>query len=145
MLIVSPNVNSLINIPVNNSDEIIVFDRGINDRLIWFRRLLNKNEITEKDFDELINQYKEYIDLVNCLLCFTASPDVSLKRDYVSSLALEKRSFLTTENIETYNSAMQDLIDDEVIKNYYLVNTDDQTLTNSSIKAANYILKKMKK
>lgn len=95
--------------------------------------------------NNIINQYKEYLNLVNCLLCFTVSPNVSLKRDYVSSLALEKRGFLSVENIETYNNAMQELIDDEIIINHHLINTDNQTIIDTSIETAKHILQKMKK
>lgn len=129
----------------DDNGDIVVFDRGINDRLIWFRRLLNKNEITREQYDEIINHYKEYLNLVGCLLCFTASPDVSLKRDYASSLALEKRGFLSVQNINTYNNALQGLIDDEVITNQYMIDTDNKTITDTSIEVAGYVLQKIKK
>ncbi|MDD4718753.1 MAG: HD domain-containing protein [Bacilli bacterium] len=128
----------------DNNGEIIVFDRGVYDRLIWFRRLLNKGELEREQYNKIITKYSEYLSLINCLLCFTASPEVSLKRDYISSLSLEKRSFLTKENIDSYNLAMNNLIEDEVINNHHLIDTDNQTITDSAIAATEYVLKKIK-
>jgi len=128
----------------DKTGDIIVFDRGIYDRLIWFRRLLNKGEISKKQYDEIVNRYSEYLDLVDCLLCYTASADVSLKRDYVSSLALEQRSFMTKQNIDTYNQAMQGLIDDNIIRNHHLIDTNDKSINESAIETAQYILQGIK-
>ena len=135
-----------LNLRVFDDDgDIVIFDRGIYDRLIWFRRLLNKNEITQEQYDTIINQYNEYLKLVNCLLCFTASSDISLKRDYISSLALEKRGFLSVENIDAYNIALQGLIDDGIITNQYMIDTDDKTVIDTSIEVARHILREIEK
>lgn len=128
----------------DKTGDIVVFDRGINDRLIWFRRLLDKGEISREQYEEIINRFSEYLDLVNCLLVYTASAKVSLKRDYKSSLALEKRSFLTPNNIESYNQAMFSLIEDDIIKNHHLIDTNNKTITDSSIESANYVLQKIR-
>lgn len=127
----------------DKTGDIVVFDRGINDRLIWFRRLLDKGEISREQYDEIINRFSEYLDLVNCLLVYTASPEVSLKRDYISSLALEKRSFLTINNVESYNKAMFGLIEDDIIKNHHLIDTNNKTIIDSSIESAKYVLQKI--
>ena len=128
----------------SQTGDIIVFDRGIYDRLIWFRRLLNNADINKKQYDELFAKYSEFLSLVNCLLCFTASAEVALKRDYISSLALEKRSFLTKENIESYNQALMDLVNEAVIKNYHLIDTNDKSVGESALDAVLYILKEIK-
>lgn len=40
----------------DDDGDVIVFDRGVYDRLIWFRRLLNKNEITKEQYNKSIQR-----------------------------------------------------------------------------------------
>lgn len=146
LAIVDEIINQLESV-INSKDNIDIafFDRCVHDRLIWFRRMFNNKEITKEEYEKIIKKYKEPAKLVSSLLCFTASPEVSLKRDYLSSLALEKRSFLNTENIKTYNTALQELINDKIISNYHIIDTDNKTLDQTAIETAQLILTEIKK
>jgi polyphosphate kinase 2 (PPK2 family) len=129
----------------DDNGDIVIFDRGIYDRLVWFRRLLDNQEITREQYDFVIEKYKEFLSLINCFISLTASPEIALKRDYVSSLALERRGFLSIENIESYNKALQGLVDDGIISGCYTINTDNKELMPATIEVAQHILSKISK
>ena len=72
---------------------------------------------------------------------------ISLKRDYVSSLALERRNFLNHENIEEYNNCLNALHDlfSESVDSMLLLDTSKIGLNDVSIEATFQILTAMRK
>ena len=76
-----------------------------------------------------------------------ADPIVALKRDYVSSLALEKRSFLNYDNIHLFNQSLDSLKDlfEESVDSYMLVDTSDMSMNDVSLCVASEILPVMRK
>ncbi len=116
--------------------DIILIDRSINDRQIWnYRRYLRK-DIDEKTYLEAKEKYSKISSkLIDFLVITYADAIVSLKRDYNSSLALEKRTFLNTENINEYNNslnALQELFNNSV-KNFILLDTSYMNMNDVSI------------
>lgn len=90
--------------------DIILIDRSINDRQIWNYRRYKTGEMASEQYFEARDKYKEISkELIDFLLITYADPLTSLKRDYLSSLALEQRSFLNEKNIDDYNRCLYDL------------------------------------
>ena len=123
--------------------DIILIDRSINDRQIWnYRRYLRK-DIDEKTYLEAKEKYSKISSkLIDFLVITYADAIVSLKRDYNSSLALEKRTFLNTENINEYNNslnALQELFNNSV-KNFILLDTSYMNMNDVSIDIAEKIM-----
>lgn len=123
--------------------DIILIDRSINDRQIWnYRRYLRK-DIDEKTYLEAKEKYSKISSkLIDFLVITYADVIVSLKRDYNSSLALEKRTFLNTENINEYNNslnALQELFNNSV-KNFILLDTSYMNMDDVSIDIAEKIM-----
>ena len=123
--------------------DIILIDRSINDRQIWnYRRYLRK-DIDEKTYLEAKEKYSKISSkLIDFLVITYADAIVSLKRDYNSSLALEKRTFLNTENINEYNNslnALQELFNNSV-KNFILLDTSYMNMDDVSIDIAEKIM-----
>ena len=123
--------------------DIILIDRSINDRQIWnYRRYLRK-DIDEKTYLEAKEKYSKISSkLIDFLVITYADAIVSLKRDYNSSLALEKRTFLNTENINEYNNslnALQELFNNSV-KNFILLDTSYMNMNDVSIAIAEKIM-----
>ncbi len=123
--------------------DIILIDRSINDRQIWnYRRYLRK-DIDEKTYLEAKEKYSKISNkLIDFLVITYADAIVSLKRDYNSSLALEKRTFLNTENINEYNNslnALQELFNNSV-KNFILLDTSYMNMNDVSIDIAEKIM-----
>ena len=107
--------------------EIILIDRSINDRQIWNYCRYLKGDIKNKEYQELTEKYcnisKELIDF---LVITYAEPLTSLKRDYNSSLSLEKRSFLNVPNIEEYNENLKSL------KELFDISVDDKIILDTT-------------
>ena len=127
--------------------DIILVDRSINDRQIWNYRLFEKDEMNEEQYKELREYYskisKEWIDF---LVITYADSLVALRRDYTSSLALEKRSFLNQENINEFNHALKSLqyLFQDSVENYTFVDTTENSLNETSTLVASQILPAMR-
>ena len=133
---------------IHSFKDIILIDRSLNDRQIWNYRRLLSGDIKEEKYLYLRDRYqkasKEDIDF---LVITYADPIVALKRDYVSSLALEKRSFLNYDNIHLFNQSLDSLKDlfEESVDSYMLVDTSDMSMNDVSLRVASEILPVMRK
>ena len=133
---------------IHSFKDIILIDRSLNDRQIWNYRRLLSGDIKEEKYLYLRDRYqkasKEDIDF---LVITYADPIVALKRDYVSSLALEKRSFLNYDNIDLFNQSLDSLKDlfEESVDSYMLVDTSDMSMNDVSLCVASEILPVMRK
>ena len=98
-------------------------------------------------YHELQSKYKEISkELIDVLVITYADPITSLKRDYNSSLALEKRSFLNNENITEYNESVNDLkeVFESSVNTLILVDTSNINMNDLSIKVAYEIMNIMR-
>ena len=122
-------------------------DRSLNDRAIWFNRVLTHGDINEEEYEEIISKYsqtsKEIIDML--VIIYTDSK-TALARDYHNSLALEERSFLNLKNIEEYNNSMNNSLKlfENNIDNIYKVDTTNITLNETALLIADNIINIMR-
>ena len=101
-----------------------------------------------EQYFEVRDKYKEISkEIIDFLLITYADPVTSLKRDYLSSLALEERSFLNEKNIGDYNRCLYDLKDlfYESVDSFYLLDTTNIDIDDASSNAAFNILPVMRK
>lgn len=132
---------------INTKKDIIIVDRSINDRQIWNYIRYKKNDMDTKMYNELQLKYKEISkELIDVLVITYADPITSLKRDYNSSLALEKRSFLNNENITEYNDSVKDLKElfENSVNSLILVDTSNINMNDLSIKVACEVMNVMR-
>ncbi len=133
---------------LESDKDIILIDRSINDRQIWNYRRYVRGDMPEEQYFNARDKYKAISkELIDFLLITYADPMVSLKRDYVSSLALEKRNFLNQENIEEYNNCLNALqgLFSESVDSMLLLDTSNIELNDVSIEATSQILPAMRK
>lgn len=80
--------------------------------------------------------------LIDFLVITYADPLTSLKRDYLSSLALEPRSFLNIQNIEEYNQSLNDLkpLFQSSTENVFMLDTTNLSLNEVATSIANQIM-----
>ena len=132
---------------IKENPDIIIVDRSLYDRLVWFDRLYQKNGLTKREFDSLFNMYMDVIEkTTNIIISTYTDPITSLKRDYMNNLSLENRSFLSEENIAEYNNALKDM-EDKISNNKCNSKSFDTTSKNEriiSIEVAKTILDDMK-
>ena len=74
-------------------------------------------------------------------------PTISLKRDYIGSLALEPRSFLNTKNITRFNNSLDDLhaLFCESAENYYFLDTTNISAKETTLSIAKAIMPMVRK
>lgn len=133
---------------LNSDKDIILIDRSINDRQIWNYRRYVRGDMPEEQYFNARDKYKAISkELIDFLLITYVDPIVSLKRDYVSSLALEQRNFINQENIEEYNNCLNALqgLFSESVDSMLLLDTFNIKLNDVSIEAASQILPVMRK
>lgn len=133
---------------LKSDKDIILIDRSLNDRQIWNYRRYARGDMPAEQYFSTRDKYKEKSkDLIDFLLITYADPVVSLKRDYVSSLALEKRNFLSQDNIEEYNNCLNDLQDlfSQSVDSILLLDTSSIGLNDVSVEATSQILPVMRK
>ncbi len=128
--------------------EIILVDRSINDRQIWNYRRFIRGDMSEEQYLKVRDKYSQISkELIDFLVITYADSLISLRRDYTSSLALEKRSFLNKENIDEYNDSLhslQELFADSV-DSYLLLDTSNRSMNDTSIEVASQVLPVMRK
>ena len=86
-------------------------------------------------------------ELIDFLVITYAEPLISLKRDYNSSLALEKRNFLNLDNLTEYNKSLKDLQElfETSVEDSILPDTTSMDMNDVSIEIASKIMPAMRK
>ena len=133
---------------MNQDKEIILIDRSINDRQIWNYRMYSKGNLEKELYEKTTEKYSESSKkLIDFLVVTYAEALTSLKRDYNSSLALEKRSFLNIDNINEYNNALKDLenLFRKSVEDLVLLDTTTLNMNDASIEIASQIMPAMRK
>ena len=100
--------NKILEAKEDKTNDFILVDIGLNDRLIWLIRLyLSENKITKEEYEEMLSKWHEKaLKSSDIIFSFKIPAEVSMRRDYNSSISLEKRHFMNLENINQYNKAM---------------------------------------
>ena len=135
-------------IALSSSKEIILIDRSINDRQIWNYRRFIRGDMEEEQYLIARDKYSQISkELIDFLVVTYAEPLVSLRRDYISSLALEKRRFLNEENIDEYNQSLQALKElfIESVDSMVYLDTSKMNMNDVSIEVASQVLPVMRK
>lgn len=136
-----------LNDTIDKNYDVIIIDRSLFDRMIWMDRLYSKNGVSKEEYDNYINEYvpiiKNKIDIV--IGTYTDSL-TSLRRDYTTNVALEKRSFLSEDNVNEYNNSllnMKMLTEKENI-NFYMFDTTNKSEREISFEVVDTILNNMR-
>lgn len=128
--------------------DIILVDSFINDRQIWNYRRYIKGDMSCSQYFSVRDKYQAISkDLIDFLFIMYADSLVSLKRDYISSLSLEKENFLNQENVEEYNNCLNKLqtLFSESVRSMFLIDTSNTELNDVSFEAALQILPVMRR
>jgi len=128
---------------INENKDIILIDRSINDRQIWNYRRYLMGEIDEEKYIKVRDKYSELSkQLIDFLIITYADSLTSLKRDYLSSLALEERNFLNQSNIEDFNNSLTNLKDlfNQSVNKVLTLDTSNMEINDVAIKITEEIL-----
>lgn len=133
---------------LNSDKEIILIDRSVNDRQIWNYRRYIRGDMSEELYLESRGKYSAISrKLIDFLVITYAEPLISLKRDYNSSLALEKRNFLNIDNLNEYNRSLRDLQElfETSVEDSILLDTSSMSMDEVSVEIASQIMSAMRK
>ena len=104
-------IAELVEVLSNNSKDYdaVILDRGIFDALCWFNWLKESDRLDAENFTSLetflaMNKWRSVIDLI---YVFTATPEVSLKREYASLLTRKLGSIMCDEALTSYKSCVE--------------------------------------
>ena len=128
--------------------EIVLVDRGINDRQIWNYRRYMLDELSKDRYTYLRDKYKDKSkELIDALVITYTDYLTSLKRDYLNSLALERRRFLNSQNINKYNEYLQSLnsLFNESVDNIFMIDTTNINNRDTSLLVAESIIPLIRK
>lgn len=131
---------------ISNND-IVLCDRGILDTFIWYDMYYQLGMISRKKYKEYLLKLKDIKEYNNQFYALFTNSDESMKRDYLSSLSLEPRTTMNSENVDRFNSSMlrmMPIIEPE-IGTSKLIDTSNSDKMDSSIIVANDILDSVKK
>ncbi len=135
-------------VALSSEKEIILIDRSINDRQVWNYRRFIRGDMSEEQYFMSRDKYAQISkQLINFLVITYAEPLISLRRDYISSLALERRNFLNQDNIAEYNDCLNSLRDlfSKSVDSYLLLDTSNLSINDTTIAVAQKILPTMRK
>ena len=133
---------------ISSGKEIILIDRSLNDRQIWNYRRFIRKDMPEDKYLITKDKYSTISkDLIDFLVITYAEPLISLKRDYLSSLALEQRNFLNIDNIEEYNNSLNALksLFSNSVDSMALLDTSNIDMNDVSIEVTSKVLPVMRK
>ena len=136
-----------LNTSIHNNPDIIIVDRCLFDRLIWFNRLFLKDGLTKDEYNDLLKMYMRIIKENEDIIIATYADSItSLKRDYKANLSLAPRNFLNETNLGEYNRSLFSL-EREANKNnlnFNLFDTTERSEREISIDVCNTILDDMR-
>lgn len=114
----------------NNSKDydVVMLDRGIFDALCWFNWLKERNSLDDVDFKGLetfllMNKWRGGIDLV---YVFTATPEESMKREYINLLTKKTGSIMREDILKSYRACVLGTVEKYSTK-YQRIETFDTT------------------
>lgn len=104
-------IAELVEILANNSKDydVVILDRGIFDALCWFNWLKGNDSLDTESFESLerfliMSKWRTAIDLI---YVFTATPKVSLEREYASLMTRKTGSIMCDPALISYRDCVQ--------------------------------------
>lgn len=133
---------------ISSGKQIVLIDRSINDRQMWNYRRFIRGDMPEEQYSTARDKFSKISkELIDFLVITYADPLISLKRDYLSSLALEPRRFLNVDNIKEYNNSLNALqgLFSESVDSMTFLDTSDMSMNDVSIEVTSQIPPVMRK
>lgn len=131
---------------IDKNYDVIIIDRSLFDRMIWMDRLYSKNGVSKEEYDNYINELPIIKNKIDIVIGTYTDSLTSLRRDYTANVALEKRSFLSEDNVNEYNNSllnMKMLTEKENI-NFYMFDTTNKSEREISFEVVDTILNNMR-
>ncbi len=123
--------------------DIILVDRGINDRQIWNHCRYVSGDMSLEVMKENQELYRPVSKrLVDVLVELHVDSLISLRRDYHTSISIEPRHFNTIENITAFNTSMFELqpYHETCVKKFLIIDTETLSAYETALMVAGKVL-----
>lgn len=113
-----------------NSVDVLILDRGIFDALCWFE-WLSRNRKMERDLKQRAEEfllYKDFVQKINIVFVFKASPEVSIHREFANLLTSKMGTIMNLTVLKDYLTSI------DITKNKYENAFHDVIEIDTSIK-----------
>lgn len=139
-------LTKLSEIMANNAKDfdVIIMDRGIFDAICWFNWLLENECLDDSNHKSLINfltmdKWRKAIDLV---YVFTASPEVSLDREYANLLTRKHGTIMHPQVLKTYKETVENTVKEygKIFREVTLYDTSETGLNEVNYSVTRQIL-----
>lgn len=140
-------VNNSLDDALSYNFDIVICDKSLFDRMVWVDRLYYKDEISSYEYYNYIKKYIPLIeDKIDIVIGTYTDSLTSLKRDYNSSLSLDRRNFLNIKNLDEYNNSFLNMRDLAIGigLNFYLFDTTKKSNREVSFEVLDVILSDMR-
>ena len=124
------------------SNEILLCDRGVMDTAIWYEMYYQQGLIGEEKLSMIRQKYHCDHDYYNWLYLLSATPSAAIERDVLNSLSLAPRTTMNIMGVTNYNQAMDNLNFQfqQASDIYRAIDTSNLDRMDASIIAVNDIL-----
>lgn len=130
-----------------NGSDLILCDRGVIDPFIWYDMYYQLGMVSKEKYIEFLTHMKDPKNYINYFYGLYAEEKEAMKRDYLSSISIEERSTMSTDNVIRYNASLLRVlpqIEDYTDKSE-IIDTSSKEIMESSIIIADEVVDSIKK
>ena len=131
---------------VAGDNDIIIFDRGIFDTLIWYNMYYKMNMMNRDRYNESVYRADLLLNN-NYFYALKTTPQEALKRDYQNSLCLDERTTVNERFIKEYNMSLDEMYPffSKITDGAKYIDTTYKKRMDASIEIADDLSQKIKK
>lgn len=129
-----------------NGSDLILCDRGVIDPFIWYDMYYQLGMVSYDKYLEFLNKLKEPKNYINYFYGLYADEKEAMKRDYLSSLSIEERTTMSTDNVVRYNASLLRTLPkiEDYTDRSKVIDTSSLEIMESSIQIADEVLDTVK-
>ncbi len=137
--------NDYINNNLNGSD-LILCDRGIIDTFIWYDMYYQLGMVSRERYLEFLKKLKDQKNYIDYFYGLYADETEAMKRDYLSSISIEERSTMSTDNVIRYNASLLRTLPkiEDYTDQSKVIDTSSLEILSPSIQIANEVIDTIK-
>lgn len=130
-----------------NGSDLILCDRGAIDPFIWYDMYYQLGMVSREKYLEFLNKMRDPKNYINYFYGLYADEKEAMKRDYLSSISIEERTTMSTDNVVRYNASLLRILPqiEDFTDQSQVIDTSSLEIMESSIQIADEVLDTIKK
>lgn len=129
-----------------NGADLILCDRGVIDPFIWYDMYYQLGMVSKEKYLEFLNKIKDHKNYINYFYGLYVDEKEAMKRDYLSSISIEERTTMSTDNVVRYNTALLRTLPkiEDYTDSSKIIDTSSLEIMEPSIQIADEVLDTVK-